>query len=163
MLDLEKIQKGDLIIINPKGRGSKINDGIEFYIKEDLSNIGVVVDIQVEHKEVDYHEKDIFDYYTFAVKTLNGSTVDYSEELYFIDSLSYYIGLIDKEINIQRIRINKFIDIKDKLYNLLPKCNHKDKDNQSTIEYCSSYEMRSSDMYCTQCNEHGTRAELESK
>lgn len=41
------------------------------------------------------------------------------------------------------------------------KCNHKYIDSKSAIEYCSTYEMRSSDMYCKICNKEATREELE--
>lgn len=41
------------------------------------------------------------------------------------------------------------------------KCNHM-KGNQSTLAYDSSYEMRASDMHCTQCGKSGSRTELES-
>lgn len=41
------------------------------------------------------------------------------------------------------------------------KCNHKYKNGESAIEYDSTYEMRSTEMHCNICNEHGTRQELE--
>ena len=39
------------------------------------------------------------------------------------------------------------------------KCNHM-KDGEYTIKYDSLYEMRSSQMYCTQCNKSGSWDEL---
>ena len=44
----------------------------------------------------------------------------------------------------------------------MEKCNHRDIKGNLTIKYDSAYEMRSSDMHCTQCGECGTREELES-
>jgi hypothetical protein len=41
------------------------------------------------------------------------------------------------------------------------KCSHQYINGQSAIEYCSIYEMRSSDMYCKICHKEGTREELE--
>ena len=40
-------------------------------------------------------------------------------------------------------------------------CTHRDKDNCLTIKYECSYEMRSRDMYCTQCDKRGSRYEFE--
>ncbi len=42
-------------------------------------------------------------------------------------------------------------------------CNHKYSNGKSAIEYCSTYEMRSKDMYCKICGQEGTREELENK
>jgi DnaJ-class molecular chaperone len=41
------------------------------------------------------------------------------------------------------------------------KCNHKYIDGSSAIEYYSTYEMRSWDMYCQICKKEGSREELE--
>lgn len=67
-----------------------------------------------------------------------------------------------EDLYIDRIRlvdeINEKIKIKSK--ELEDTCDHKDKKGDYTIEYNSRYEMRSSDMYCTQCNKQGGREEL---
>lgn len=42
-------------------------------------------------------------------------------------------------------------------------CNHKYPNGDTAIEYCSTYEMRSSDMYCKICKKEGTRKELENE
>lgn len=42
----------------------------------------------------------------------------------------------------------------------IEKCNHRDSKGNPTIKYDSSYEMKGSEMHCTQCGKEGTREEL---
>jgi superfamily II helicase len=39
-------------------------------------------------------------------------------------------------------------------------CNHKSVHGLPTLDYDSIYEMRNSEMHCTQCGKHGSREEL---
>lgn len=52
-------------------------------------------------------------------------------------------------------------ELKNALVNLQNSCNHKDKNGNLTIDYDSNYEMRNSDMHCTQCGKEGGRTEFE--
>lgn len=64
------------------------------------------------------------------------------------ESINYKKNLLDEELNKALIKFQN-------------SCNHKDINGNFTLEYDSNYEMRNSDMYCTQCGKHGTRKELE--
>lgn len=54
--------------------------------------------------------------------------------------------------------INK--EINYKIEELQDTCDHKDEYYNNTIEYDSSYEMRSSEMHCTQCGKSGSKEEI---
>lgn len=54
--------------------------------------------------------------------------------------------------------INK--EINSKIRELQNTCDHKNEKGEYTIEYDSTYEMRSSEMYCTQCGKSGSRKEI---
>lgn len=51
-------------------------------------------------------------------------------------------------------------DINNKIEKLQNMCTHKDENGNSTLEYDSTYEMRSRDMHCTQCEKMGSRDDL---
>lgn len=77
----------------------------------------------------------------------------YNEELKEIylslqESIGYKKKKLDEELS------NALVDLQNG-------CSHKDKNGNLTIEYDSSYEMRSSDMHCTQCGKEGSRTEFE--
>lgn len=54
--------------------------------------------------------------------------------------------------------VNK--EITEKIKELQDDCDHKDEKGEYTIEYDSTYEMRSSEMHCTQCGKSGDKKEL---
>ncbi|NRU52626.1 hypothetical protein [Clostridium beijerinckii] len=57
--------------------------------------------------------------------------------------------------------VNK--EITEKIKDLQDDCDHKDEKGEYTIEYDSTYEMRSSEMHCTQCGKSGSREEIKNK
>lgn len=61
----------------------------------------------------------------------------------------------DYEIRRPLILKSRLTDIKT-----VKVCNHKSGSNNPTIEYDSNYEMKSSEMHCSQCGKSGTREEL---
>jgi len=96
------------------------------------------------------------------IKRLNNKYIDthYSEPKEFIfdvsnDKLMDKINELVDEINeINKIILNQKQSIEPN------NCNHRDSNGAPTIKYDSSYEMRSSEMHCTQCGKEGTREEL---
>lgn len=60
--------------------------------------------------------------------------------------------------NIQE-KSKKIEKLTDDLKNMKP-CDHKSANGLPTLEYDSIYEMRNSEMHCTQCGKSGSREEL---
>ena len=67
-----------------------------------------------------------------------------------------------KELHTKKMKlIDEFNEqIKIKREELENTCDHKNETGGATIEYSSTYEMRSDDMYCTQCGKQGSKEEL---
>jgi hypothetical protein len=64
------------------------------------------------------------------------------------------------QMNNLQNKVNKFNNIFNRVMGI---CDHKYPDGRSAIDYCSTYEMKSWDMYCKLCKKQGSREELENE